>query len=111
MRSPLGSFEFGLIVGITLIAVAPAAAETWQPGQNSSCDVVCRSHNNSAAMISGDFVSNGAPSGKKYTICRANVEGQGTRPGYNLEPSWANSCFVPFGGQEKPVSSYECMCR
>lgn len=107
---PLGSFKISWIIGITLIAVAPATAETWQPGQNSSCDVVCRSHN-SSAMISGDFITNGASSGKKFTICKANVENQGTRPGYNLEPSWANSCFVPFGGKETPVSNYECMCR
>jgi hypothetical protein len=105
----LHSFKLS-VVGAVLIAAAPAQAESWPPGQNSSCDLVCRA-NNSTAISSGDFITNGAPSGKRYMICRANVQGQGTRPGYNLEPHWANACFVPFGGQETAVAEYQCMCR
>ena len=94
-----------MLVAIAAAETKPALAESWVPGHNSSCVVVCKAAK-TQPVESGKFTNQ-----NPYTVCRGNAGGEGKRPGYNLEPDWANRCFVAHGGKEVSVSTYDCLCR
>jgi hypothetical protein len=95
----------GLIsTGVLLLTAATALAEKWVPGQNSSCLLACQAADRQA-ITTGKYTN-----GKFFTVCRANANGEGSRPGFNLEPNWANRCYVAIGG-ERAESDYQCLCR
>lgn len=86
------------------LAAAPAAAQVWVDGGGRSCDAAC------GASGMAPVVSGTNPNGQPYYACAANARGEGYRAGYNLRPSWANSCTVGSGGQELSVPAYSCLC-
>jgi hypothetical protein len=93
-----------LVVMALALMSTPAAAEKWVPGHNSSCIVACQAARSTA-------ITTGNKDGRPFTICRSTIKGDDGRPGYNLEPRWANACYVAFGGREFNQGSYECLCH
>jgi hypothetical protein len=94
-----------LVVALSLSAFPlPAQAYRWLPARGHSCAAVCVRAGMSP-VVSGIY-KNGNP----FSICRADVAGEGRRPGYNLQPNWATACWVAYGGREQPVPRYECLC-
>jgi hypothetical protein len=90
---------------LSAAGAAPAFADRWIPGDGRSCVRVC-SETGAAPVRSGVYRN-----GNAFTICRAEVNGEGRRPGYNLRPAWSRACSVAYGGRELPVRRYECMCQ
>lgn len=75
-----------------------ARAETrWIDGRGQSCWNVCTAQNMSP-VGSGTYRN-----GNVFYVCSANAQGEGPRPGFNLEPNWANACWVGWGGKELAV--------
>lgn len=93
------------LVCLTLV-VWPSLGWTadWFDGRHSSCIQVCKTHGE--AVTSGTYKN-----GNAYAVCRTNLNGEGLRPGYNLEPSWANACFVGWGGREVSGPDFDCLCK
>jgi hypothetical protein len=58
-----------------------------------------------APVSSGNF-TNGQP----FYMCAGDALGEGYRGGFNLRPTWANTCSVGAGGREVATSSYSCLC-
>ncbi len=83
---------------------APALAYRWLPSHGRSCARVCIDAEMSP-VVSGIY-KNGHP----YSVCRAAAGGEGKRAGYNLEPDWANACWVGYGGREQRIGRYDCLC-
>ncbi len=77
----------------------------WVRAERESCLTAC-SREGSKPIISGQY-----PNQNPFYICRTNANFEGFRAVYNLEPVWSHSCYVGWGGQEKPYDSYECMCQ
>lgn len=92
-----------LVLAAVSLGAGPAAAQ-WVDGKGASCRTAC-SAIGANAMASGVF-KNGQP----YYICAANANGEGMRPGYNLEPEWSNACVVGWGGKEEKIPGYACLC-
>jgi hypothetical protein len=90
------------VLAISIIATESHAAK-WVNGNRNSCDVVCLAKN--ANAVSPGAYTNGEP----YYVCRTDAEGR--RPGYNLQPEWANSCTVGVGGEERASPEYQCLCE
>lgn len=87
-----------------MIGLPETAMAQWVNGNGGSCRAACAAAGSNA--ISSGMYKNGQP----FYICAADIAGEGARPGYNLEPSWSNACFVGFGGKETKVPSYSCLC-
>jgi hypothetical protein len=90
---------------LSAATAAPALADRWLPGDGRSCVRVC-SEAGAVPVRSGAYRN-----GNAFTVCRADVNGEGRRPGYNLQPDWSRACFVAYGGKELPVRRYDCMCE
>ena len=90
--------------GLLFLTTTAVFAEKWVPGQNSSCLLACQAAGRQA-ITTGKYTN-----GKHFAICRANANGEGWRPGFNLEPNWANRCYVPIAA-ERPEADYQCLCR
>lgn len=93
------------LAAVMLGTAVPAQAYRWLPSDGRSCVSVCTAAD-SAPIFSGLY-QNGEP----FSICRANAGREGTRPGYNLQPNWANACWVAYGGREHAIRRYECLCN
>jgi hypothetical protein len=95
-----------LVVGLMAVVLmsTPAAAEKWVAGHSSSCVVACRAARSSP-------ITTGQMGGHPFTICRTTNKGDDGRPGYNLEPRWANACYIAYGGNELNQASYDCLCH
>jgi hypothetical protein len=93
-----------VVIITTLLAAAPAQAAHWLPSDGQSCATVC-TRAGMAPVVSGRYRN-----GNVFSICRADVGGEGARPGYNLQPDWAHACFVAHGGRERGMPHYECFC-
>jgi hypothetical protein len=88
----------------TVLLSTEGWAVSWLDGHESSCQLVCQ--NRGGAVTPGNY-RNGRP----FTVCSANVNGEGNRPGYNVEPDWSNKCFVGWGGREEAANLYLCLCN
>lgn len=99
-----------LASGVLSILPTPASSQTtWVAGGGNSCFVSCRN--------SGfEPVKSGFHLGREFTVCRIVLSGYNAshRPGYNLEPNWANACWVGLGGKEYSSAThrfgYDCLC-
>ncbi|MBB6309237.1 hypothetical protein [Xanthobacter tagetidis] len=94
------------LAALPLLGGAASADVVWHPANGQSCRDVC-------GMKKMEPVSTGAwkNSQNLFYVCAANQNGEGWRPGFNLTPSWANVCMVPYGKQEVRASSYSCACQ
>jgi hypothetical protein len=94
----------------SIASYAPIAAhaidwtQAWVEG-SGSCAAICRSQK--AQPVESGVYKNGKP----FYVCRADAHREGKRGGYNLEPSWSNSCTVGWGGREEATNPYECLCQ
>ncbi|MBI3149145.1 MAG: hypothetical protein HYZ17_11605 [Betaproteobacteria bacterium] len=86
------------------LAAAAGPAQEWLPAANQSCDTVCQAAGRGA--LETGMRRNEHP----YYVCRADAHGEGKRAGNNVRPNWAQGCWVAWGGQEMPVTPYECLC-
>ncbi len=77
----------------------------WVNATIPSCDNTCESAG-LKAVVSG-FGGNG----EAFFVCAANAEGGGFRGGYNFRPLWANACYVGWGGSERAITPYNCLCQ
>jgi hypothetical protein len=93
------------VTALSAALATPALAYRWIPGDGRPCVRVC-SEAGAVPIRSGAFRN-----GNAFTVCRADVNGEGRRPGYNLQPDWSHACFVAYGGRETPVPRYECLCE
>jgi len=84
----------------------PASANQWLRGDGLSCDQVCRQAGR-LPVSSGIFQANGHP----FFVCAANTGGYGSRPGFNLRPSWSSDCMVGAAGREVREPRYSCLCN
>lgn len=82
-----------------------SARLTWVDSSQQSCRSVC-SAKNASALTTGTY-RNGEP----FFVCATNADGEGFRPGYNLEPDWSTRCWVGRGGREVGYSPYKCLCE
>jgi hypothetical protein len=102
---------FVLIV-FTLFSSDAAFAVFWAdaPRGGRPCDEVCPTPR-SQPVVSGTYRSPDARlDGQRFFVCRANVNREGLRAGYNLKPNWSRHCWVGHGGQEKSIANYQCLC-
>jgi hypothetical protein len=100
-------FSKPFLIAAALLFAVPVHAQSarWVPGDGHSCFAACE-------RAGGQPVTSGVyPNGARYTVCRANVGGEGARPGYNLQPNWSHACFVGHGGAEKSSPRYDCLCE
>ena len=44
-----------------------------------------------------------------FYVCISNLNGEGPRPGYNLEGR--TECVIGYGGEETFVNNYSCLCH
>ena len=77
----------------------------WIAGNKRLCQSVCIQAK-SVAVTSGVH----KPTGRPFYVCRAEIENEGKRPGYNLDPYWADRCVSGHGGKERFLRSYDCLC-
>jgi hypothetical protein len=99
----------GIFVGALTELLAysgSVSAASWLPANGSPCDAVCKTPVVSGTLSHPDARYNG----NRYFVCRANIDRQGMRAGYNLRPDWAASCWVAHGGKEKRGRPYDCLC-
>jgi hypothetical protein len=83
-----------------------AYAEDWRDGTGASCSVACKDHG--GAFSSGIY--NGSTVHPFY-VCRSDANGEGPRPGYNLNAAYGDTkCVVPWSGKETPQGTYDCLC-
>ncbi len=95
----------GIAVGAFTGSAVDAGAVEWVNASGNSCLRACRRVG--LRPVTSGVYSNGA----RYFVCATNYAGEGFRPGYNLQPSWANSCTVGWGGHERSAPDYRCLCR
>jgi hypothetical protein len=95
------------ILAVCLVCVPQIAAAGWESGNGNSCDVVCKAAG-SSAVTAGNYTGRGK---NPYYICRSNINKEGSRAGYNLQPNWSNTCTVGYGGKEFPAANYSCLCN
>jgi len=90
---------------LMFVSVNTASAMDWVSG-NGSCKTTCESVGQSP-IETGDF-SNGHP----FYVCSANENSnQGSRPGFNLYPSWQSGCTITVGtGPVSNVTPFKCLC-
>jgi len=88
-----------------LVAAPAAQATDWFVADGEPCDAVC-SNNNMLAISSGAFKN-----GELFFVCAADSAGEGVRPGFNLQPKWANICMVPWGKDARRETDYLCACE
>ena len=103
MNSALAYSKRGVLVtGLFLLFISPASAVTWVEGGGRSCDAACnRKHME-------PFTTGNHTNGRPFMVC---MDGQTSRPGYNLKPDWANRCYVGIGGKEFGAPDYMCLCK
>lgn len=104
----LSALAAGLIgCMIFIMAAASARAETrWIEGRGQSCWNACTAQNMSP-VGSGTYRN-----GNVFYVCSAiAAQGEGARPGFNLEPNWAKACWVGWGGKELAMPTYSCLCE
>lgn len=94
-----------LAISFILFDLSAFAAE-WRQGGGESCRLACDSEG-MTPVSSGKYARNG----NSYFVCRTNANGEGLRPGYNLQPDWSNRCTVGLGGKEVAGESYDCLCE
>lgn len=91
---------------LSLLFLGNAQAEnSWASSNGKSCEAVCTAQDKSP-VVSGLYKG-----GSAFNICRTDAGGEGKRAGYNLQPAWADKCFVGWGGQEKGYSAFDCLCQ
>jgi hypothetical protein len=76
----------------------------WVDARGQRCDIVCEQINK-RPVISGTYTN-----GEDLFICSANVNGEGSRAGYNLARISDDACTVGYGGGEHSISPYSCLC-
>lgn len=76
----------------------------WIRADGKACSAACDTAK-TLPLASGTY-KNGNP----FFICRTNAGDEGTRAGYNLQPAWADRCWVGWGGTEGSYAKYECLC-
>ena len=77
----------------------------WVESWRTSCSITCFNVGRSP-VTSGHYVN-----GNPYYVCAANVNGDGYRGGFNLQPSWSSACWVAWGGQEPAIERFRCLCQ
>jgi hypothetical protein len=88
-----------------LVWIDVAFALEWVDGNRQSCDIACAGAGQLPA-ITGQYTGNGHP----FYICVANAQGEGNRAGYNLRDDWDEDCVVGYGGRERRIKHYQCLC-
>ena len=101
----------GLLVVVGLSPVgssAMASGVEWILATRTSCIRVCENPSvpGRRALTSGQYT--GAGRGF-FTVCSANAHNEGWRSGFNLEPNWADHCYVAHRVEEK-YETYYCAC-
>ena len=84
---------------------ATAHALEWVPGNGASCAASCVQKGLSP-VVSGIYGN-----GKPFYVCRVNSHSEGMRAGYNLFPSWAETCTVEWGHEGDRNPLYDCLCN
>ncbi len=100
-------FIVGASIFLLIMASAASSQELkWVNSNNESCYITC-DRQEMKPVASGEYTN-----GKPYYVCAAEVGGtmQGYRPGYNLSPKWDNVCTVGYGGNERMIHRYKCLC-
>lgn len=97
---------YALAVSGALVCILPSisVAADWVDGRGQRCDLACEAQG-SSAVSSGSYTN-----GEDYFICAAHLP-DGDRPGYNVAPSWSNSCYVGIGGKEHGANQFSCLCE
>jgi hypothetical protein len=93
------------VIGLT----ATAHALEWVPGNGGSCPASCVQKGLSP-VVSGIYSRNGNGSNPFY-VCRVNSHNEGMRTGYNLFPSWFETCTVEWGHKDDRNTVYDCLCN
>jgi hypothetical protein len=92
---------------VTVALFGPSAnAQHWVAGEGTSCILICQKAHSTA--VTATSVGHSKP----FAVCRV-VSPQPAvhyRPGYNLEPNWANVCGYGWGGKEQFTRTYDCLC-
>lgn len=95
------------IILVTAGLTGTAMSEPWRGAAGQYCDQVCTDYGR--AVTTGPWKGNNRQS---FYVCRANVNGEGRRPGYNLDGAYGRTkCVVPHGGKEVAVDTYDCLCN
>jgi hypothetical protein len=77
----------------------------WVESWRTSCSITCFNVGRNP-VISGHYVN-----GNPFYVCAANVNGEGYRVGFNLQPSWSSACWVAWNGQEPAIPNFRCLCQ
>jgi hypothetical protein len=97
-----------LLLTTVLLAIAfnqSHAGVRWVEGDGRSCNDACEVKNLNAARA-GHYTEGGT-----FYVCRSNVGGEGSRPGFNLTRGrWARTCTVGYGSGAREVGVYDCLC-
>lgn len=80
----------------------------WIPGNGQACEAVCRQAG-MHGLRSGSHITRHGDTGDDYFVCAGDASGW--RPGFNLQPSWADTCIVAYGGREIRTERYTCACN
>jgi hypothetical protein len=100
-----GIFFASALIATLLPALSQARSTVWIPSRNERCEATCRAED-MRPVRSGRYMN-----GNPFSICRADQNGEGMRPGYNLAPDWSRVCVVPWGGKEVSSTRYDCLCE
>ena len=98
-------FLASALIATSLPGLTQAWGATWIPSRNEPCEATWRTEG-MRAVRSGRYVN-----GNPFSVCRADQNGEGMRPGYNLAPDWSRVCVVPWGGKEVSSTRYDCLCE
>jgi hypothetical protein len=99
-----------ILAGIFTNGIGIKSAESrenrlkWIDGSGRECSKVCM-EKGLFAVVSGTYKGK-----NNFYVCAAEVGNEGYISGYNLVPAWSEYCVVGFGGQEKKLNTYYCLC-
>jgi hypothetical protein len=79
----------------------------WHGATSKGCDRICIDFGRT--VDAGNWKGN---SRHIFFVCRADVNNEGKRPGYNMDAAYGlDKCVVPHGGKEVAVTTFECLCN
>jgi hypothetical protein len=100
-----------LILLLTTVLFATVSSQSsadtrWVEGDGRSCEDACDVQA-LEALRAGRYTEGGT-----FYICRSNVGGEGSRPGFNLTRGrWASKCTVGYSSSAWEADVYDCLCE
>lgn len=105
------SIKILVFCAFSIASHSTAGAGEWFPSNGLSCLYVCGFKGKHPVYSGPFFDNNRKPTGQDFMVCAGDVDGSGSRPGFNLAPNWTDACYVAWGSKSRKAKPFSCLCE